>query len=83
MMYREIVHEGDWRPATGNSGWALMTAAKISPRSLTFLLFVAAMMLLDPALSVASSPLDTLVRQHPRLFIHDSDLPAIHVRPSD
>ncbi len=42
----------------------------------TFLLLTAALLLL-PVRSMASSPLDTLQPQHPRLFLHDSDLPAL------
>lgn len=36
-----------------------------------------AIFLLLPQRSLAASPLDTLQKQHPRLFLHDSDLPAL------
>ncbi len=34
-------------------------------------------LLVLPAHTFAASPLDTLQKQHPRLFLHDSDLPAL------
>jgi hypothetical protein len=34
-------------------------------------------LLVLPACNFAASPLDTLQKQHPRLFLHDSDLPAL------
>jgi hypothetical protein len=33
--------------------------------------------LVPPARTFAADPLDTLQKQHPRLFLHDSDLPAL------
>ncbi len=40
-------------------------------------LFCAAIVLLLPIASYAASPLDTLRPGHPRLFLHDEDLPAL------
>lgn len=39
--------------------------------------FCCATLLLLPARAIAASPLDTLQKQHPRLFLHDSDIPAL------
>jgi hypothetical protein len=55
----------------------LAPTAKIVTFSLAPILVFAAAVLALPMRSGASSPLDTLQPQHPRLFLHDADLPAL------
>jgi len=51
--------------------------AALAFASLFALIPILAVSLLAPITAHAASPLDTLQPQHPRLIVHDSDLPAI------
>ena len=55
----------------------LFAVSKFLP-AITFLIaFCIVGVLVLPARTFAAAPLDTLQKQHPRLFLHDSDLPAL------